>query len=118
MNREELTKGKRFLEQMFIEMDNNSYKGSLLDWKNFDNMITELEYHKAKMMMSIRAGDSKATKEYIADCANILLAIGNLVGLYEEGSVNDGMCSETKKDIFNRVPNNSNDKSFELVTKK
>lgn len=97
----------RFTDQMIREMQNNSHKGSILEWNNFDNMICELEYHKAKMMLAIRSNDKPAIKEYIADCANILMAIGNLGGLYDEDTPDDGMCSETLPTIFKRIPNDN-----------
>lgn len=84
---------KRFSDQMLIELINNNHKGSVLDWGDFDNMITDLECHKAKMLIAIRCKNKKAIKEYIADCANILMAIGNKFELYDLPSINDGSVS-------------------------
>lgn len=84
----------RFSEQMLIELKHNTHKGSILDWDNLDNLIAELEYHKAKMLLAIRVKNPKALKEYIADQANILLAIGNRSGLYEDNTVDEGICHE------------------------
>jgi len=96
---------ERFAEQMQIELIHNQDKGSVFDWKDFDNMIAELEYHKAKMLLAIRGNDKKAVKEYIADTANVLLAIGNLGGLYSEDSFDDDYCSITNQPIFKQIPN-------------
>lgn len=84
----------RFAKQMIIELENNQRKGSLLEWTSFENMITELEYHKAKMFIAIRSNDMNALKEYLADQANILMAIGNKFNLYDNEIVNENICHE------------------------
>lgn len=94
---------QRFANQMQIELDNNNHKGSILDWKGISDKIADLEYHKAKMLLAIRTGNKFAIKEYIADCGNILLSIGNELGLYEEESINTGMASEVVNTVFNIV---------------
>lgn len=88
---------RRFADQMQIEMDNNSHKSNMMEWHDFEEMITELEYHKAKMFMALRAKNYNAMKEYIADCANLLLAIGNMHNLYQSESVNNGVCHELNR---------------------
>ena len=78
---------KRFADQMQIELDNNLAKGSILKWKGGTReQLSELEYHKAKLLMAMKVQDFTAIKEYIADCANILMAIGNSYNLYRERS--------------------------------
>ena len=57
----------RFSSQMLIELQHNRHKGSILHWDDFDNIVTEFEYHKAKIFLAIRCGNSLALKEYIAD---------------------------------------------------
>lgn len=104
LTKEEELKIQRFASQMSIELEHNRHKGSILWWEDFQPMMSDFEYHKAKMIMAIRQNDKKAVKEYIADCANILLAIGNLGGLYDEPTVDDGECSETEDVMFKRVP--------------
>lgn len=91
---------------MEIELANNSHKGSIYAWKGLYNKIADLEYHKAKMMIAIRTGDKLAVKEYIADCANILLSIGSEIGLYDNETVNSGIVTELKEEVFNHVPKN------------
>lgn len=97
-------KVSRFAKQMQIELDNNSHKGSILEWVGIYDKIADFEYHKAKMLIAIRTGDKNSTKEYIADCANILLAIGNEIGLYDKPSKNTGIVSELKTELFDHVP--------------
>lgn len=99
---------KRFAQQMQIELDNNKHKGEIFNWKGIVEKISELEYHKSKMMLAIRMGDKDSIKEYIADCGNTLMSIGDELGLYEQESKNTGIASELKKDLFNHVPINTN----------
>lgn len=72
-----------FKEDMLSELNKNSHKGSILDFKDFNGIITELEYHKAKLFLAIRVKNKGAIREYLADTANFLLAIGNLFEVYE-----------------------------------
>lgn len=95
---QEKIKVKRFADQMLIELTHNQHKGSVLDWDGFDNMIMELEYHKSKMLLAIRAKNHDALKEYIADTANILLAIGNKFGVYNTDSKDENICYELNKE--------------------
>lgn len=96
---------KRFAEQMQIELINNSYKEpGFYNWKGIYTKVADFEYHKSKMMIAIRTGDKLAVKEYIADCANILLSIGLELGLYENETENSGVVSELKEIVFNHVP--------------
>lgn len=94
---------RRFADQMQIELDNNIHKGSVFDWKGIKDKIADLEYHKAKMLLAIRTGNKLATKEYIADCGNILMSIGDEIGLYEKESNNNNKCSEVNNTIFHIV---------------
>lgn len=97
------TKLIRFVKQMQIELEHNQHKGSIFEWKDFDTMIAELEYHKSKMLLAIRSNNKGAVKEYLADCANILLAIGNLGGLYDEDTIDNQKCFETMPQLFKEV---------------
>lgn len=103
---------ERFAKQMQIELDKNSHKGSVLDWKGIHNKIADLEYHKAKLIMSLRSGEKEATKEYIADCANILLSIGHEGGLYNNESEKTNTVWECKEKFFDLVPQNEIIKKF------
>jgi hypothetical protein len=87
-----------FKSDMLLEMRKNSHKGSILDFKDFEGIITELEYHKAKLFMAIRVKNKGAIREYLADTANFLLAIGNLYDVYaNEYPVDE--CFEINKDV-------------------
>ena len=94
---------ERFAKQMQIELEHNNHKGSVLEWNDYIEMIADLEYHKSKMMLAIRSKNKMASKEYIADCANILMAIGNLLRLYDEETIDNGLCSETEEYMFKQV---------------
>lgn len=71
-----------FKQQMLKENKDNSDKGNILEWNNVDEMLVDLEYHKAKLYFAMKSNSVEGVKEYLADCANILLAIGNAWKLY------------------------------------
>lgn len=79
-----LIKIDKFQNDMLIEIENNKYKENILDFKDINNIILELEYHKVKLFIAIRENHKNAIKEYIADLANILLALGNSFNIYNE----------------------------------
>lgn len=117
---DELTELKieRFKQQMVFEMRNNSHKGSIEGWDNYDEMMCDLEYHKAKMMMAITTGNIPATKEYIADCANLLMCIGNLFGLYDSELNNELKAHEINRiDLIQSVPIENQAKNHTKIPK-
>ncbi len=73
-----------FKQRMLLELKNNSHKKCILDFSDYESIITEIEYHKAKLLIAIRVGNKHAAKEYIADVANFLFALGNSNGLYDD----------------------------------
>ena len=93
------------------QLINNSRKGSIFEFKDFEGIITELEYHKAKMMVAIRMNNIKAAREFIADSANFLLAIGNLLELYDEDSKSSKDCYELNKEIEIFIKKNVDEQS-------
>ncbi len=97
---------RRFADQMQIEIDNNRHKtGSIWNWRGMYEKVADLEYHKGKMLIAMKYGNKLALKEYLADCANILMSIGDECGLYEEESVNDGdMTIMSNAELFSRMP--------------
>lgn len=102
----ELVKLERFKQQMVIEMQHNNHKGSILDWTDFNHILAELSYHEAKMLVAIRIKNYQAMKEYIADTANILFALGNLFGVYDEDSINNGFTYEMDRKVclYKNIP--------------
>lgn len=72
-----------FKQAMLNELNANSDKGNLEEFKDFNKIIAEMEYHKAKMLLAVRMKNKQALKEYIADTANYLFMLGNLFGIYE-----------------------------------
>lgn len=87
-----------FKDDMLSELTKNSHKGSILDFKDFNGIITELEYHKAKLFLAIRVKNKGAIREYLADTANFLLAIGNLFEVYQTDK-NDSESFEINRDV-------------------
>ena len=51
-------------------------------WADFKGMLVELEYHKAKMVFALKEDNMGALREYLADCGNILMFVGNACGMY------------------------------------
>lgn len=87
-----------FKDDMLSELNKNSHKGSILDFKDFNGIITELEYHKAKLFLAIRVKNKGAIREYLADTANFLLAIGNLFEVYQTDK-DDSESFEINRDV-------------------
>lgn len=85
---------------MLHEMHNNVHKIGF-DKLSYDELISELEYHKAKMMLAIRVDNRQAVKEYIADSANFLLAIGDALDIYSDDFIDipDGNSFEINRKI-------------------
>ena len=79
----------KFSVEMHKELLANSNKG---DWEEFLDVyeiMNELDYHIEKLYDKVsnvgrRVVTSEELKEHIADCANILLFLGNAYGLYDE----------------------------------
>lgn len=94
-----LLKIDKFKDQMIKELESNSYKGSIDDFKNFDSIISELEYHKAKLLLAIRLDKKQAVKEYIADTANFLFALGDIGGLYDDDFEDSTKSFEINKEV-------------------
>lgn len=79
-------KVQRFAADMTRELKANEHKGNWEEWGTVEEMICELEYHKAKLLIALREGDKSRVREHLADCGNILMFIGNAGGLYEADS--------------------------------
>lgn len=63
------------------------------------------------MLLAIRTNNKEAAKEYIADTANILMTIGNLLELYNNPSIDNDIAYEINKEVDVIVPININDSS-------
>lgn len=84
MNKTLHTKVERFAADMTRELEANAHKGLWEEWDDVNEMIAELEWHKAKLLMAMREGDKDKVREHLADCGNILMFIGNAGNLYDE----------------------------------
>lgn len=74
---------EKFAIQMQKELDANQHKGDWREWTDIPDMFMEFEYHKGKLLKAIKDNDKPRVKEFIADCANILMFIGNAGQLYD-----------------------------------
>lgn len=91
---------EKYKEWMARELDKNSHKGSILEFTDINEIITQLEYHKAKLLIAMRCKNPQAIKEYIADTSNFLFCLGNVYGLYNEDFIDilDKESVEIRKD--------------------
>ena len=106
----------RFSEQMKIELKNNSHKPPIVEFQDFNKIIVELEYHKSKIFMAIRDENRNAIKEYIADTANMLFALGNSFGLYDEETEQSDFAHELNKgNLIKRVDVKNQSKNQKLI---
>lgn len=93
-----------FQKTLIKQLSDNSYKGNILDFKEYEKIITEIEYHKAKALIAIRVGNKQAAKEYIADTVNFLFALGNSGGLYDNNFEDNNNSFEINKNVEVFVP--------------
>lgn len=107
----------KFNSSMIKELNNNIHKGVITDFTDFHGIVSEIEYHKAKTLMAIRLGNKQAAKEYIADTANLLFALGNLGGLYDEEFIDSDKSFEIDKsrDFFIKVDSPSTNQSMNNI---
>lgn len=87
-----------FFHEMTRQIAHNQDKGDLLAWDHIGEILYELEYHRAKLLIALKEENKYAMKEYIADCANILLALGNQFNLYDEPDL-----TKDKVDMFHHI---------------
>jgi hypothetical protein len=74
-----------FAEQMQMELENNSHKGDWNEFRDVKEILNEIEYHKAKLIIALgKKSPHSECKELIADCANFLMMLGNAGELYSE----------------------------------
>lgn len=76
---------KKFSEDMQSELKANEPKKGT-EWKTWDDvpaMLDELEYHEDKLLNAMFEKDNERIREYLADCGNILMFIGNAYKLYD-----------------------------------
>ncbi len=71
-----------FANNMLKEIKANSHKGNWEDWNDVNEMLKELQYHFEKLKKAIESDTLHLIKEYLADCGNILMFIGNQYNLY------------------------------------
>lgn len=88
MKKETLFAVRLFRSAMIKELRNNQRKGDILEWEGLESKIVDLEYHKAKLLIAIRQKNKFAIREYMADCANILMSIAHECGALEMDDLN------------------------------
>lgn len=89
-----------FAQQMEKELATNSHKGDWRTWKDLPEMLWELEYHKAKLLKAINDNDKDMVREYIADCANILMFMGNAGHVYSVSGLEVSTYDITESDKY------------------
>jgi len=72
-----------FAKVMQHEINENERKGNWEEFQHRDSILSEL-YHHLNKLEKTYFGDQNPDemKEYIADCANILLMLGNSYNFY------------------------------------
>lgn len=75
-------KVQKFAEIMQTELEANNHKGNWEEFINKKEIVAEFFYHFNKLEDSMISEDKEKIKEYIADCANLLLMLGNSYGTY------------------------------------
>jgi len=74
-----------FAQQMQAELDNNSHKGDWNEFRDVKEILHEIEYHKAKLIIALgKKAPHTECKELIADCANFFMMLGNACELYSD----------------------------------
>jgi hypothetical protein len=73
----------KFAIRMEVELYENSRKGDWNTFKDEDEILKEFDHHYNKLKFALNNNDPMMIKEYIADCANNLLFLGNSRNLYE-----------------------------------
>lgn len=89
-----------FARIMTAELVANGHKGDWSEWKDSKAILMELEWHKAKLWHAVMKNDVSDIMEHIADCANILMFLGNAYGIYEKAKQ-----EAVEKGWFNPSPN-------------
>jgi len=88
-SKRKLNKIEKFKKEMIYELIDNTHKGNWEEFINSPEIHQELEYHLIKLRNAenenyhSKDGAKDKIKEYIADCANLLLMLGNSYRLYE-----------------------------------
>lgn len=78
-----------FAEKMQIELDNNSHKGNWEDFTDYRVILKEFGHHYNKVIITLKESMNDIAfenlmTEHIADCANILMFLGNSFNLYNK----------------------------------
>lgn len=106
-------KAFRFMQTMLNELENNAQnKGSVTEWEGLQEKIFDLEYHKSKLMLAIKEENEEAIQEFIADCANTLLSIGDEYGIYDDDIKHDTITHLTRDTVFRRSTDATNESSI------
>lgn len=75
---------KQLTQLMETELYMNRYKGNWEDVKDTDYIFKEFQHHFNKLQTAIKENDKVKQKEYLADCSNFLLMLGNALDLFKE----------------------------------
>jgi len=73
----------KFANQMQIELNNNLHKGDWSEWRDVKEILYELDYHKAKLIIALKDNNKTLVRELLADCGNFLMFLGNAGYVYD-----------------------------------
>lgn len=76
-------KVQKFAEVMQTELEANNHKGNWEEFIDKKEVMSEYFYHFEKLERALFIGNKENIKEHIADCANLLLMLGNSYKIYE-----------------------------------
>jgi hypothetical protein len=75
----------KFAESMNFELIQNQHKGNWETFLDKNDIMKELHHHLDKLeTVRLTNNDPVLIKEHIADCANILMFLGNAYKFYED----------------------------------
>lgn len=96
-------KVSRFAAQMRKELDANAHKGDWQEFLNKEEIVKEIQYHQQKLSGAMATNDLERIKEYIADCSNLFMMLGNSYGFYDNPKIqwHEDRQEDTEKDTSN-----------------
>jgi hypothetical protein len=66
---------QKFAEHMQREIDANAHKGDWHEFMDSDGILSEIEWHKAKLLFALKDANKDRITEHAADCANFFMML-------------------------------------------
>ena len=73
----------KFANQMQSELNDNLHKGDWSEWRDVKEILYEMDYHKAKLIIALKDNNKTLIRELLADCGNFLMFLGNAGYVYD-----------------------------------